>query len=386
MSAVLLLRCGKVAVEMLSTRLTASTFGVGLIGTVCLPASTAISQETSPKTELFGEECAACEIVAVPLVTLGDAEGPGMLEGPYNVVRIGGQGWYSVTGGPSPFFAVFDSSGRATHRVGRSGEGPGEFRWITEIAIDGADSVFAFDDARRLVSVFDSNLDFTRSFRFGFRQDGPALFVGTSLLINTGIHTGNRVGLPFHVLDRQGTILRSFGSLTGGVYRADMQDIIDRRTLALADSNSFWAARTNQYLIERWTLDGRLLETLHRQPPWFEAWWEAHSDAETPPVPRVLALEQVGDTLWVLVSVPGERWRSGVEPGDRGYRVTNRDLYYDAVVEAIDLKRGVVIASSRMPLLFDDLLKGGLAVRNSSDESGNPVVSVYRLEIHNPPQ
>ena len=47
----------------------------------------------------------------------------------------------------------------------------------------------------------------------------------------------------------------------------------------------------------------------------------------------------------------------------------------------IDLERGVVIASHRMPLLLDDLLERGRAVRNDTDEVGNPVVWIHRLEI-----
>ena len=66
------------------------------------------------------------------------------------------------------------------------------------------------------------------------------------------------------------------------------------------------------------------------------------------------------------------------------YRVADRDVYRSSVVEAIDLTRGVVIASWRMPLRFGDLLEGGLAVRNHTDQVGNPVVSVYRLEIRGP--
>lgn len=74
-----------------------------------------------------------------------------------------------------------------------------------------------------------------------------------------------------------------------------------------------------------------------------------------------------------------------MEPDGRSYGVTDRDVYFNSVVEAIDLKRGVVIASQRMPLRFTDLLEGGLAVRNDTDELGNPIVSIHRLEIRVPP-
>ncbi len=357
-----------------------------LAALICLSAMEASPQENASRTELTGPECEACEIVAVPLLTFGDAEGPGMLEANYNVVSLDRQGRYFVTGGPSPYFWVFDSSGEVATRLGRRGEGPGEFTMITGLAIDEADSVFVIDPMRVRVSVYTPNLEFTRTFPLSFRPDGPQLLLGEWLLVNTPFRRGDLVGLPFHLLDRSGTMTRSFGSVGGGDDLTIDRYIRDGRVLARSDSTSFWAARTNQYLIERWTVDGRLIETLHREPPWFPVWWESKLDAETPPVPRITAIEQAGDTLWVLTSVAGEEWRSGVEPDGEFYRVADRDVYRSSVVEAIDLTRGVVIASWRMPLRFGDLLEGGLAVRNDTDQVGNPVVSVYRLEIRGPPR
>ncbi len=364
--------------------LAARAGAVFVAGLLCLSPVMAESQESGSTTELAGPVCSDCEIVSVPLVRLGDAQGPGMLESDYNIVRIDRHGRYFVRGGSAPYFWVFDGSGRIAHRIGRRGEGPGEFSRVNGIAFGEADSVFVVDRILQRVTVYTSDLELARTFRLAFRPEGPELFVGTSLLANYGIHTADRAGLPFHVLDRDGNIRRSFGSVAGGVYRADMQDIIDQRRLARSDTASFWAARINQYLIERWSTNGRLDETLHRQPPWFEVWWETRSNADMPPLTMINALEQVGDTLWVLAKVPGERWRSAVEPRGRLYRVTNREEYRNTVLEAVDLRRRVVVSYRRMPQLFDDLLAGGLAVRNDTDGIGNPVVWVHRLEIHRP--
>ena len=357
---------------------------VALTGLLLLPPIGAMSQVGASRTALVGPECENCRIVSEPLVRLGDPEGPGMLEAAYNNVRVDGMGQYVVFGGPSPYFWVFDGSGDVVGRFGRSGEGPGEFAFVTGIAVGSADSVFVLDAIRRRVSVYAPELAYARHLRMWHAPDGPSLFVGGSLLLNGGIATEDLVGRPFHALNRTGSSFRSFGAVTGGVSRTGMQDIADRRVLAEAGADSFWAARMNQYMIERWAMDGRLLGTLHREAPWFEVWWESQSDAETPPVTRIVAMEQVGDTLWVLAWVAGERWRSAVEPDLRGYTVTNRDEYHSAVLEVVDLGRGVVIASQRMPLLFDDLLEGGLAVRNDTDEVGNPVVWIHRLEIRSP--
>ena len=355
----------------------------GLIATSVLCVSTlhAAAQERGSTTDLGDPECAACEIIAVPIVSLGDPDGPGMLESEFNNVRVDRRGRYFVTGTSSPYFWVFDGSGRVLDRVGRGGEGPGEFAEVVGMVIGEADSVLAVDNFQGRVSVYTPDLEFTRTFRLGFFPDGPALFIDGSFLVNSGIRTQDLLGEPFHVFDRDGLRSRSFGS--AGDLNI-MPEIRDLRVLARADSTSFWAARINQYLIERWTMDGRLLETLHREPQWFEVWWEPQIDADTPPVPIFHAMAPAGDTLWVLGTAPGERWRLAVEPEGRFFTVTDEEAYQNAVLEAVDPRRGTVIASQRMPMLFHDLLEGGLAVRNETDEVGNPIVRIYRLEIRNP--
>lgn len=88
--------------------LAAPAGAITLVALIGLSAGEASPQESGSRTELTGPECEACEIVAVPVVTLGDAEGPGMLEADYHVVYLDRQGRYLVTGGPSPYFWVFD--------------------------------------------------------------------------------------------------------------------------------------------------------------------------------------------------------------------------------------------------------------------------------------
>lgn len=142
-------------------------------GLLCLPPVAAESQESGSTTDLAGPVCPDCEIVSVPLVRLGDAEGPGMLESDYNIVRIDRHGRYFVRGGSAPYFWVFDSSGRLAHRIGRRGEGPGEFSGVHGFAFGEADSVFVFDLWLQRVTVYTSDLELARTFRLAFRPEGP---------------------------------------------------------------------------------------------------------------------------------------------------------------------------------------------------------------------
>lgn len=52
--------------------LAAPAGAVTLVALICLSTGEASPQESGSRTELTGPECEACEIVAVPVVTLGD--------------------------------------------------------------------------------------------------------------------------------------------------------------------------------------------------------------------------------------------------------------------------------------------------------------------------
>ena len=52
-----------------------------------------------------------------------------------------------------------------------------------------------------------------------------------------------------------GNIRRSFGSVVGGIYRADMQEIIDQRRLARSDTASFLGG-ADQSVSDRTLVDG----------------------------------------------------------------------------------------------------------------------------------
>lgn len=126
---------------------------VARVGLVLLVPVGAASQVDGTATVMIGPECDPCRIVAEPLVRLGDSQGPGMLEASYNNVLVDRQGRYFVYGGPTPYFWVFDGSGQVVGRFGRSGEGPGEFAFVTGMAIGQADSIFVLDGLRRRVFV-----------------------------------------------------------------------------------------------------------------------------------------------------------------------------------------------------------------------------------------
>lgn len=151
-----------------------------------------------------------------------------------------------------------------------------------------------------------------------------------------------------------------------------------------ADRGAAWAAWINRYVIEGWDTAGRLTRTLRRDVEWFPTWWRARSDAETPPLPVTTAIQVQGDTLWVLVRVPDPDWRSAVRPEGKLYTVDDKNAYQDTMVEAIDLRTGELLASTRFPQVMDGFAGPGLVFGPASDALGNPVLPVWEVQIVHP--
>lgn len=61
----------------------------------------------------------------------------------------------------------YDGSGRHVRDLGRSGDGPGEFRWLTWIDRWRGDSISVYDPALRRISVFGPDGAFVRSIAWG---------------------------------------------------------------------------------------------------------------------------------------------------------------------------------------------------------------------------
>ena len=64
--------------------------------------------------------------------------------------------------------SFFSAVGRHIKTVGRSGGGPGEFRWITWVGECARDSVFVVDRTQRRVSVYDKRGNVARAFTIPF--------------------------------------------------------------------------------------------------------------------------------------------------------------------------------------------------------------------------
>jgi hypothetical protein len=352
---------------------------------IVVPASSAGQTPVQLLTEVA---CPECRITLTPVVTLGDEDGPGMLLTEHNLVTRDSRGRYFVSAVVAPYVWVFDAAGEFIRRIGQRGPGPGEFQGISPLLIGPQDSLYIFDSRQGRMSVFSPDFDLVRTASLGFgRGSHGGAVLGDRIVVNADIRTSERVGYPLHLLDPTGEIVRSFGSETG-VYRPDLREIIHQRTVAGAGGEAVWSGWLNQYVIERWDTSGRITRRLRRDVEWFEPWWSPETDIETPPQPVMRAVSQHGDTLWVLIVVPDRDWRSAVRPRPDGrfFIVDDINAYYDSVIEAIDLRGGKVIASTRIPRMLQGFAGRGLVYGHGTDAIGNPLVPIWELNIVHPAQ
>lgn len=320
--------------------------------------------------------------------SLGEAGEPGGV-GPFPVTTRLTDGRllvsYPINGGE---ILVFGPDCRYMRTVGRSGQGPGEFRFIRQL-VSGANRIHVFDSRNRRRTVLTTELDVLRSSPFQGDPLGVAILNDSIMAYNSHIPTRDKAGLPLHILDRDASVIRSFGD-SASTFRFDM-GFPGWRRLARADGDSFWAARSTEYRIERWNSEGELLEVLRREVDWFPA----HSEQplphpERPPVPFIAALQQDAQgRLWVLIAVPDEQWYEAVIEEATGRYNWTDDLngFYDTTIEVLSPRDGRVLASRRVDRYMNQFMdRSHVASYRERDVDAVPVVDVWRLQLSSSPE
>ena len=130
-------------------------------------------------------ELVAWTIGAEPAVLIGapDGEEPYLLHEVQDII-VFGDGRIGVANGGSREVRLYDENGAYLGSVGRSGEGPGEFRSIASIDLIAGDSVVAFDPDLRRVSVFDDDGVYARSWTF--ESPGRGIYPGRARAFEDG--------------------------------------------------------------------------------------------------------------------------------------------------------------------------------------------------------
>ena len=93
------------------------------------------------------------------VVTLGDQTGPGLIGMPGDVKRRQNGEWVLTDQILQSEVKEYSSDGTWLRKIGRNGEGPGEFRWAAITKINQDDGLAIYDPRLGRVTSFDSSLE-----------------------------------------------------------------------------------------------------------------------------------------------------------------------------------------------------------------------------------
>jgi hypothetical protein len=263
-----------------------------------------------------------------------------------------------------------DSTGQVLHTVGSEPDAPLHgIHWMTRFP-DGTLVLFDVWRNERTTISPDGNLSDTERMEVGFPLHGEWVDEDR-MVISTPILTPERVGLPLHLVNLDGTYELSFGEDSTGIRMGNEADQF--RVLGRAQAGGVWAAKINEFRIELWGSNGKLQRRIIRRADGFPP-WEGGNRGTYPWLRDVR--EDTDGLLWVLLSIPDPSRPWGTHPtqSDPG------DQIWDTIVEVIEPRWGLVLAriqTEEMFLAFDDDHLFNLKI----DDNEVPVIQVWRLKL-----
>lgn len=159
---------------------------------------------------------------------------------------------------------VLDQQGQVQGVVGRGGEGPGEFRLPTRLAVATDGTVIVLDPRNLRLTHFDQDLRLIRTAALPGPIHATAMIVlANELFIAGTLDVAGAEGKAIHVLTPDGRYLRSFGRLPEAANPL-VREFVSGGSLAPARNGGVWFTQNAPYLIERYALDGTLQLQIRR--------------------------------------------------------------------------------------------------------------------------
>lgn len=322
-----------------------------------LTPSPTVPQQVTTLTE---DLCAACSIEFTPDVLLG-ADGESVIGIAWDIQRLPDGRFAMAFQDVITEFTIFSADGSDFQRVGREGEGPGEYRFVFWVR-EHAGMLNVFDWKRRSITVLDEGLEVVRTlpvrcldcngFDMAVLPDG-AVALNYFLPDGEGEELMNaKEGFAIHIVGADGEGRPSLDPLPTKDALIPVEDA--SRHLDIAPDGSLLAGHRRRYRIDRWDpATGELLQTFVREAEWIgDSGGEPQSPSpDRPPATIVSAmhLDEAG-RLWVSVSRPAPDWREHVQrTGPDAHPEEGRYRYgpgsRERVVEVLDLHTGRVLVS-----------------------------------------
>ncbi len=343
--------------------------------------------------------CVGCRIVEHPVLNLSDEqfEFAGLMA---SIVRDSSGNF--LVGGRAGTVGVFDRSGKFQRTVGRSGGGPGEFRAVRRIRFGSNDSVLVYDDRLQRMTVFDPKFQVAvRSYRFDEFSDYLQLN-NHRALFSGSVSTAENAGLPLHVVDADGLLQRSLGSMDSVLGKMPYVQL--KRSFARASDGLIYAAFYDRYRVEVWSADLNHSRTLTRNVDWFgripvdyvgdipnRKPMRTHlSDVAAIPPSNLITLN-FGTAAAHFTPDAALRGWTGEVPMKMVPQGAAMNEYINSVIEIVDPTTATVLASARLPGVYA-LIKqssahvdGPLYWTMRAQSDGSEVYHIVRFELARPP-
>ncbi|MCY4573893.1 MAG: hypothetical protein OXF01_13950 [Gemmatimonadetes bacterium] len=357
---------------------------------LALDAGVCHPQEITILTE---DQCASCTIEVTPDIVLG-TDGESVIGYAVDIQRLS-DGRFVMAFDDAPYeFTVFSADGSAYRRVGRRGQGPGEYGHVWTIREHG-DRLHVFDRAGMRMTVLERDYEVVGTMPvvcfFCLAADMAVLPDGSTVL---------NFGVPEGASERDKTpqeLMAAERWLTVHIMGEDGQprlsmDMADRteggepfRHLEIAPDGSLLSARSTEYRIDRWDpATGEHLESVLREADWWPEVNPAFSGGPDQPPPTRMEAMHVDEAgrLWLYINRPTRDWRDHVEiglPVEGAFRYGPGATEW--FVEVVDMEAGRVIVSQVVdvePGAARFFAPGWLAVYN---EDGFPQYRMHRVRL-----
>lgn len=293
---------------------------------------------------MYRNSCTVCQITFIKVASLG---GPAdsVLVSPVSTPVWDSKGRYYASSIDNYQVIVFDAAGRILRTLGRRGEGPGEFSspGIRNLAVGPGDSLLVFQFGR--LSVFTSEGLHVRTVRTlpASITYASALSDGR-LVVAANFRSPATFGFPYHLLDPNGNVVKSFGDPYVGQYMddSDTPKRLDDPPPPFAlspDQKSIWSAPG--YHVREWMLDGRLRTAIDiAASPWHLA---RRDTTMTDRMGTKRPVRVGGSEIDILgVDRRGMIWVRTAQPAT----ARKKGVY---AVEVVDSRSGAVVASTQAP-------------------------------------
>ena len=328
--------------------------------------------------------CATCSVRLERVGVYGDADGEGWVDNtsrlallPDAVVVVNLTARHELV--------VFDRDGRFLRRMGRSGGGPGEFGVINDIAASTDGRLHVMDRRHGRMTVYRPDLTLEKVIPVPGRPVDVGLLPldDGSYVVNAMLGSAERIGLPLHRIGPDGALIVSYPAASTHVTPGQEMDLLMRMALG-GDRTSFWSVSTNTYQVDRYHIDGSLLESFRLEPPWESDGGGRQGPGPPPSPPGVMTVQERDGLLWILSRRRTPDFRAATSrihgPEGLATRIDDYNRYYESVLDVVDPRTRQLVSRSVIPgYLLRFVAPGVVVVHEEADLV--PRLVLYRVEV-----